>query len=141
MLAFFLLFSMNPLTELIFRDKGFERQLPFQVALVLLFTLSTWILVNRQYIRVDSKGIVYRRWFTTHEMSWSDIESYSVSYEREMEDFLFTSYGLYNLKGKVTLKIKNRRQPIKLKIDFGSSEQRSAARTIITSYLRSLATS
>lgn len=97
MLAFVFVFSGRPLMDLILRDEGWERLFLIDSMYGLAAIVLMWVLLNRQFIRVNSEGIIYRRWFTLYNILWSDVESYFPDWKFGLEDFLFSSYGFQNL--------------------------------------------
>lgn len=141
MLAFVSMASLILLIN-VFRDEE-SRALSLKIDLIFFAVaiVAIFFCINRQCIRVDSYGITEKRWFSSHQLAWTDIESYSLDWKKGFDDFLFSSYGLFNFQGKISLKTKTKRNAIQLKIDFGSRRQRIRLKRLILSYLKTSASS
>jgi hypothetical protein len=102
--------------------------LPFFVAIALVFVGLLWLSLGKEYIRVDDEGVTVRRGFITRKVLWSQVVSYSADWQPGYNLFGFSGC---ELQGKIVLKDAAGHKLLTLKIDLGTTEQRSIFRTSI----------
>lgn len=146
LLSYWVLILLSDVALWYFRDpeivyfafRGVElNYFPFHSFCSLFLTPLEWWYQSRQTIRVNSQGVYVWQWLRPRLLRWDEINDCEMLWEQRIEDFLFTSYGLDNLQGRVKL-CANDAKPLKFKVNFDSIQQRRRLKGALMLHLQEL---